>query len=95
MRIIILATCLWLTTSTLESKIVFHSNRHGDYDIYTMDSDGSNRKWLTVSHAKDSYPVWSPNGQQVAFQSSREGNWDVYVIDADGRNLLNLTRNGF
>lgn len=91
MRIILVA-CLWLATNTLEAKIVFHSKRFGDYDIYTIDSDGSNWKWLTVSHAKNAYPVWSPNGQQVAFQSTRERDSDVYVIDADGKNLRNLTR---
>ena len=93
MRIIMLVACLWLTTSTLESKIVFHSKQHGSSTIYTMDSDGSSQTRLTNTYTRDAYPVWSPNGQQVAFQSQREGNWDVYVIDADGRNLRNLTRN--
>ena len=92
MRIFILVACLWLATSPLWGKIVFYSKRDGNSEIYEMDSDGSNQVRLTFNGAKDSAPVWSPNGQQIAFHSKRDGNREIYVMDADGSNQRNLTR---
>ena len=90
-RYIILVGWLWLATSPLWGKIVFHSTRDGNVEIYTMDADGSNQTRLTFNAVSDAYPVWSPDGRQIAFHSNRDGNDDIYVMDADGRNQRNLT----
>ena len=90
-RYIILVGWLWLTTSPLWGKIVFHSERDGNVEIYTMDADGSNQTRLTFNAVSDAYPVWSPDGQQITFQSDRDGNDEIYVMDTDGRNQRNLT----
>ena len=92
MRIIIPVVCLWLATSPLYGKIVFQSNRDGNTEIYTMNSDGTNQTRLGFDYGPNSMPVWSPNGQQIAFESYREGNREVYVMDADGKKHRNLTR---
>lgn len=92
MRLSLLVACLLLATGSLHAKIVFYSHRDGNTEIYTMDSDGSNETRLTFNEAKDSAPVWSPDGHQIAFHSKRDGNWEVYVMDADGTNQRNLTR---
>ena len=91
MRIIIFVACLWAVTSPLWGKIVFHSTRDGNTEIYKMGSDGSNQTRLTFNEASDTYPVWSPDGRQIAFQSDRDGDDEIYVMDADGRNQRNLT----
>ena len=91
MRILILVACFWLATSLLHAKIVFHSDREGNNEIYKMKSDGSNQTQLTFNEASDTYPVWSPDGRQIAFQSNRDGNNEIYVMDADGTNQRNLT----
>jgi TolB protein len=41
-------------------KIVFSSDRDGDYDIYVMDADGTNVQQLTNNPAKDVLPDWQP-----------------------------------
>ena len=92
MRIFLLVASLWLVASPLWGKIVFYSDRDGNLEIYTMNSDGSNPTRLTFNEARDKSPVWSPNGQQIAFHSYRTGNAEVYVMDADGSNQRNLTR---
>lgn len=91
MRIVMLVTSLWLVTSPLQAKIVFYSHRDGNWEIYTMNSDGSNQTRLTFNEAADSAPAWSPNGRQIAFDSNRDGNDEVYVMDADGKNQRRLT----
>lgn len=89
---IMLVACLWAVTNPLWGKIVFHSERDGNVEIYKMKSDGSNQTRLTLNEASDTYPVWSPDGRQIAFHSDRDGNDEIYVMDADGRNQRNLTR---
>ena len=91
MRIIIAVACLWLATNTLEAKIVFYSDRDGNKEIYTMNSDGTNQTRLTFNNADDWGPTWSPNGLKIAYTSNRDGNAEVYVMDADGTNQRRLT----
>jgi Tol biopolymer transport system component len=91
MRMFLLVASLWLAASPLWGKIAFYSNRDGNYEIYTMDSDGSNQTRLTFNDAADTWPAWSPNGQQIAFVSNRDGNYEIYVMDVDGTNQRRLT----
>ena len=79
----------WL--KNVSGKIVFQSDRDGDWEIYVMNADGSNVVQLTHNSAADEYPVWSPDGKQIAFKSNRDGNFEIYVMDADGTNQKRLT----
>jgi RHS repeat-associated protein len=72
-------------------KIAFSSSRDGNYEIYVMDTDGSNQVNLTNSPADDELPIWSRDGSKMAFRSTRDGNYEIYVMNADGTNLTRLT----
>lgn len=72
-------------------KIVFHSARDGNFEIYMMNPNGSEQTRLTNNPGTDSYPSLAPDGTQIAFESFREGNSDVYVMDIDGANPTRLT----
>ena len=80
-------------TPELEGQIVFASNRHGNYEIYVVDANGSDLKRLTEEPADDRHPVWSPDGSKIAFESQRDGNWELYVMDSDGINIFRLISN--
>lgn len=89
-------------------KLVFHSDRSGNYALYTVDVPcgtpatceqsiqplGSNGLIL------GSFPAWSPDGMHIAFNSNLysssnpESDFEIYVIDTDGTNLKQLTHNG-
>jgi Tol biopolymer transport system component len=73
------------------SKIAFSSLRDGNWELYVMDSDGSNQKNITLHTAKDLPVVWSPDGRKIAFQSNRTGAGDIYVMNSDGSGLARLT----
>ena len=97
MRLSILVTSFLLVTSPLWGKIVFHSYRDGNAEIYVMSSHGNGQTRLTDHPESDGAAVWSPNGQQIAFgrtlfNRKGERNEEVYVMDADGGNQRNLTR---
>lgn len=82
-------------------KIVFMSNRTGNWEIFTMnaefpadadeDAEVTGLKQLTNNKGDDLTPVWSPDGKQIAFASSRDGNLEIYIMDADGSNQRRVT----
>lgn len=72
-------------------RIAFHSNRAGNWEIYTMNPDGSDVVRLTNSPGDDERPGWSPDGTKIVFSSRRGGNTDIYVMNADGSGLQRLT----
>lgn len=84
----------WKSDST---KIAFYTNRTGNWEVFVMDSDGSNQTNLTGNAGSDRYPAWSPNGTKIAFQSTRDGglpnNAEIYVMNPDGSNQTRLTNN--
>jgi Tol biopolymer transport system component len=81
-------------------KIAFVSHRDGNFEIYTMNADGSRQTRLTNAldacpvqsfHCGDWQPTWSPSGRKIAFTSDRDGNDEIYVMDADGTGQTRLT----
>jgi len=53
-------------------------------DIWIVDRAGGDARRLTAGTGLESYPVFSPDGEQVAFAGDYEGNLDVYVVPASG-----------
>lgn len=83
-------------------KIAFASNRtsgegvnnpEGDFEIFTMDQDGTGLTQLTANAASDFAPEWSPDGQRIAFESDRDLFSDVFVMNSDGSGQTNVTNN--
>jgi hypothetical protein len=88
-----------------DGKIFFVSDRDGDYEVYSMNPDGSDQTNLTGNSVADGHtggnplddltmmegPSLSPDGQHVAYTSMRSGNRDIWVMDADGGDNTQLT----
>jgi len=70
--------------STSTGKIVFHSDRSGNSEIYRIDVTGENETRLTNNDAYDGFPSWSPDGTTILFQSDRDGTLAVYSMRDDG-----------
>ncbi len=67
-------------------RIVFHSERTGDFEIWVMNDDGSKQTQLTHAKGRDIEPAWSPDGTQIVFASARDDpeNLQLYIMNADG-----------
>ncbi|MBI1929652.1 PD40 domain-containing protein [Candidatus Poribacteria bacterium] len=79
--------------SLANTKIAFASDRNGNWEIYTMNTDGTNQTRLTNNPAVDYTPSWSPDGTKIAFASDRDGNEEIYIMNAGGTNQIRLTNN--
>jgi len=71
------------------TRIAFHSNRAGDFDIWVCDSDGTNLTQLTSDTRSDAYPIWNSDGTRIAFTRDYEV-WSV--LAADGSDPVRITR---
>jgi Tol biopolymer transport system component len=72
-------------------KLAFTSDRDGNADVYTINSDGSGLRRLTNNPEYDGDAVWSPDGRQLVFVSNRGGGYGVYIVNADGSGQRRLT----
>ena len=91
-------------------RIVFSSNQNtekfpnpeGDFEIYTVNPDGSGTKRLTDDGFFDFVPAWSPDGKKIAFISERnsgkgvdnpERDLEIFTIKKNGAGLEQVTVN--
>ncbi len=48
-------------------KIVYSSRKLGDFDIWTMNADGGEKRRITGLQGDEAKPVWAPDGTSIAF----------------------------
>lgn len=87
------------------NRIAFVSDRDGNWEIYVMNTDGSNQIRLTDNEAMDGLHglTWSPDGSRLAYVSDQGEGRDentgyyeaeqIYVIDVDKAAQNNATDN--
>lgn len=76
-------------------KIVFQAYWTGNWQIYTINKDGSGLKQLTEGPYDHREPVWSTDGQQILYASDETGNYDVWSLDLSSQKTNNLTNAPF
>src|SRR5712671_39378 len=80
-------------------KIVYETNRDGNFGLYISSADGSNPVNLTKSKDVDElYPKPSPDGTKICFIAD-EGKGDakvrnVYYMNSDGSGRTKVAENG-
>ncbi len=77
----------------IETQIAFSSDRDGNLEIYSVDTDGRGLVRLTNHPGRDTQPAWSPDGRKIAFTSDRRNGFslEIYVMNADGEKFVQLT----
>ena len=75
--------------------LVFFTNRGGNYDVWSMDTNGEHVQRLTTEASMELFPSWGPDGQKVAFITDRSGEIAVWSMDKDGSDQQQVTAGGF
>lgn len=75
--------------SPSQPKIVFASNRSGNFDLWIMNTDGTGVMQLTDSPSNETHPaaVYS----KIVYVSDESGNNDLWSMDINGSNRRQLT----
>jgi Tol biopolymer transport system component len=73
-------------------RLAFTSDRDGNAEVFTINSEGGGLRRLTNNPEYDGDAAWSPNGRQLVFVSNRDGSHGVYIMNADGSGQRTLTQ---
>jgi TolB protein len=86
--------------------IAFVRRVNGDFDVFTVRTDGKDVRQLTHAKGNDAHPAWSPDGEKIVFTTTRMGFKDealytsapqpygeLFVMRYDGTQVEQLTDN--
>jgi len=73
--------------------IVWMSNRDGDWEVFRMNVDGTEKQQLTHNNVPDKDAKISPNGKMIAWTQGDERRSDVWIMDAYGSNQRKVVSN--
>jgi Tol biopolymer transport system component len=81
------------------ARIVFErledpESTHGGYNIFAVNSDGSQETRLTNSNYSQGLASWSYSGEKIVYAVAAmdsEGKYDLYMMEADGSNDHSIT----
>jgi TolB protein len=70
-------------------RIIFASNvadpKGRDFDLYTINVDGTGLECITYNNTFDGFPMFSPNGKKLVFASNRngsvQGETNIFIAD--------------
>ena len=93
--------------SPASDVIMFTTDRDGDFELYTIRPDGTDRRRLTNSKGNDAHSSWCSDGNWIVFSSARHGFKDemalydgvpqpygeIFAMRADGSDVRQLTDN--
>jgi Tol biopolymer transport system component len=91
-----LAPNIQFSASPNSSKILYCDGTAANWDVWIMNSDGSNKKQLTFHQSSEylSWPlenVWSADSESFYFVSERSGKRDIYRMNVNGTGLTQIT----
>jgi TolB protein len=67
-----------------------------DFEIFTMNADGTDRTQITFNELDDEDPAWSPDGRRIVFERDLdpvrgEVDYDIFTMKASGAEQRNIT----
>jgi WD40 repeat protein len=85
------APSYWHGWSPDGKTLAYCAERNGEFDVYTIPSEGSEERRLTTTPGLDDGPDYSPDGQDIYFNSERTGRMQIWRMKTDGANQEQMT----
>lgn len=73
------------------SKLVFDSDRDGNFDIFLLNLDSEEIINLTSSNEMESEPIFSPDGKKILYKFHSNSSFDYAIFDLTTKSTRNLT----
>jgi Tol biopolymer transport system component/DNA-binding winged helix-turn-helix (wHTH) protein len=74
-----------------DGRLYFSSGRTGNFEVWTVNPDGSDLRQLTNDPSADSVPFVSTDAKTVFFESDRTGVIQIWRMNPDGTNQKQVT----
>jgi dipeptidyl aminopeptidase/acylaminoacyl peptidase len=74
----------WHGWSPDGKTLAFVGQRNGDFDIYSISTEGGEETRLTTAKGLDDGPEYSPDGKYIYFNSVRSGLMQIWRMKPDG-----------
>jgi TolB protein len=71
--------------------LAYCAQRDGEFDVYTIPTEGGTETRLTTAPGLDDGPDYTPDGKQIYFNSTRTGLMKIWRMNADGSNQEQVT----
>lgn len=81
----------WDPTYSPDGKRIAFVKGWDDYQIYTINPDGTDARQVTYDVGGYEIQSWSPNGEKLLYENLSNGHRDLFVINADGTGGQRLT----
>jgi len=76
---------------SIDGQRIFYDMYVGNWDIFSVKSDGSDERNLTNTPYNENLPSVSPQGDKFAFVSDQFGSLDVFIANLDGTGRTRIT----
>ncbi len=74
----------WHGWSPDGKTVAYPGQRNGEFDIYTISTEGGEETQLTTAKGLDDGPEYSPDGKYIYFNSVRTGRMQIWRMHPDG-----------
>jgi Tol biopolymer transport system component len=85
----------WHGWSPDGTTLAYCAERNGEFDVYTIPSQGGEEKRLTTAKGLDDGPDYTADGKFIYFNSDRTGTMQVWRMKADGSEQEAVTSDEF
>ena len=81
----------WHGWSPDGKTLAFVGQRNGEFDIYTISTEGGEEHRMTTAKGLDDGPEYTPDGKSIYFNSERTGHMQIWKMKADGSEQEQVT----
>jgi Tol biopolymer transport system component len=85
------APSYWHGWSPDGKTLAFVGQRNGEFDIYSIPTEGGDEKRLTTAKGLDDGPEYTTDGQWIYFNSVRTGQMHIWKMRVDGSEQTQVT----
>jgi hypothetical protein len=89
------APSYWHGWSPDGKTLTYCASRNGEFDIYTIPTEGGEETRLTTAPGLDDGPEYSPDGRFIYFNSERTGLMQIWRMKPDGSGQEQVTRDDY
>ena len=76
---------------TEQGTITFVARINGNYDLFTMNPDGSDKQRITSTEGDEAHPSWNPDKTKIVYSSEVGEFYQLFKINPDGSHRVQLT----